>query len=243
MSIETHFFLSFFVVLRFLFHSDRLDVFECLNHKWLKLETPQQQLPAPSPQILTVQTSNVTIVKNGTEESVNAIKCTTIVTQSNADNINDDDDDYVVHADTERVNSKNDENKLTNGKYICVDKEDKENSRTIHEHQDTTTSLAMAIIPFHNGTTPANATKLVLEKSSSISLFPDAPTTPKVCRKMIYEDEAELKEIVKKYQTNATAACCDDESSVVVSDCLVCHPNLSASNTTSLKLDKGITSC
>lgn len=223
---------------------DRLDVFECLNHKWLKLETPQQQLPAPSPQILTVQTSNVTIVKNGTEESVNAIKCTTIVTQLNADNINDDDDDdYVVHADTERVNSKNDENKLTNGKYICVDKEDKENSRTIHEHQDTTTSLAMAIIPFHNGTTPANATKLVLEKSSSISLFPDAPTTPKVCRKMIYEDEAELKEIVKKYQTNATAACCDDESSVVVSDCLVCHPNLSASNTTSLKLDKGITSC
>lgn len=28
-----------------------------------------------------------------------------------------------------------------------------------------------------------------LEKSASISLFPDAPTTPKVSRKMIYDDE------------------------------------------------------
>jgi serine/threonine protein kinase len=215
------------------YHSDRLDVYECLNHKWLDdSETPpqdqqQQQQSTPPPQILTVQTSNVTITTtNATEESVSATKGTTtatIVTQSSAD-------DEV----------KTDEIILTNGKYF-VDKdadhnargeEDKENSRVIREQEKT-----MAIIPFQS-------TKLVLEKSSSISLFPDAPTTPKVCRKMIYEDEAELKEIVKKYQTvttaTTTAACCDDQSSV--GECLVCHPNLSASKT-SLELDKGITSC
>jgi hypothetical protein len=223
------------------------------------METPQQQQQStpPPPQILSVQTSNVTI--STTEESVNGIKCTTtstIVTQSNGD------DDYEAEA-------KNDENKLTNGKYIFVDKdnhsaatineddddddeeeeeedddeEDKENSRIIEQEN---TSVTMAIIPFHhhtNGSSITSATKLVLEKSSSISLFPDAPTTPKVCRKAIYEDEADLKQIVKKYQTTAVvtakAACCDNGN---VGECLVCHPKLSASKA-SLEIDKGITSC
>ena len=63
--------------------------------------------------------------------------------------------------------------------------------------------------------TPPSVAKLVLEKSLSISLFPDAPTTPKVSRKMLYDDEDDLKEIVKKYQN------CISETS---GDCLPPHP-------------------
>ena len=120
------------------------------------------------------------------------------------------------------------------------DDEDKENSTsrqlivtsTVLEQQDQLSVPATSTISFHatNGTTTnlVSATKLVLEKSSSISLFPAiAPTTPKVCRKMIFEDEADLKEIVKKYQTS----CCEDETVV---DCLIAP---------SLEIDKGIISC
>lgn len=198
---------------------DRLNVSGCLNHKWLRNETPfiEQLLP----QILTVQTStNVTVVKTD-DDSVEIIstKCTTNVTQSNNDDEKDDN---------------NSKKYLTNGKHVNdhVNEEDKENSRIkkIIESQDMTATITTQVtIPFSHTSTA----KLVLEKSSSISLFPDAPTTPKVCRKMIYEDEAELKElIVKKYHTTT---CCDDES---VGECLVCHPKMPT-----LELDKGITSC
>lgn len=186
-----------------------------MNHKWLLKEEdtllepillltpalPQQQ------QILTLQTSNVTIASIGTDESaVDVIK----LCMTKDDNLDDEDD------------------------------EDKENSTSrqliVLEQQDELSVPATSTISFHatNGTTTTNlvsATKLVLEKSSSISLFPAiAPTTPKVCRKMIYEDEADLKEIVKKYQTS----CCGDDESVA--DCLVMAQP-------SLEIDKGITSC
>lgn len=54
--------------------------------------------------------------------------------------------------------------------------EDKENSVQALENGDKETSTIPSIVQHHS-------TKLRLEKSSSISLFPDAPTTPKVCRK------------------------------------------------------------
>lgn len=210
-----------------------MDVFGCLNHKWLKednnekgtspepiliLSPPlQQQQQSQSNQILTVQTSNVTILN--TEESVDVIKsCTT----------------HMTHKDDD-----------------LDDDEDKENNTaarpSLIEQQQQSPQVelipvsATSTITFHattNGTTTTSATKLVLEKSSSISLFPAiAPTTPKVCRKMIYEDEADLKEIVKKYQTS----CCDDES---VGDCLICQPPPPSSTMApSIEIDKGITSC
>lgn len=61
--------------------------------------------------------------------------------------------------------------------YLNFD-EDKENSVKTLENgeKETITSIVQQHIA-------ANNTKLRLEKSSSISLFPDAPTTPKVCRK------------------------------------------------------------
>lgn len=58
--------------------------------------------------------------------------------------------------------------------------EDKENSVNALENGEKETSTITAIVQHHIA---AANTKLRLEKSSSISLFPDAPTTPKVCRK------------------------------------------------------------
>lgn len=55
--------------------------------------------------------------------------------------------------------------------------EDKENSVKALENGDKETSTITSIVQLSSNT------KLRLEKSSSISLFPDAPTTPKVCRK------------------------------------------------------------
>jgi hypothetical protein len=75
--------------------------------------------------------------------------------------------------------------------------EDKENSVKTLENGDKETSTITAIVQHHN-------TKLRLEKSSSISLFPDAPTTPKVSRKMLYDEEMCRK------------APCDDNNSFLI---------------------------
>lgn len=58
--------------------------------------------------------------------------------------------------------------------------EDKENSVKALDSGEKETSTITSIVQQHIA---AANSKLRLEKSSSISLFPDAPTTPKVCRK------------------------------------------------------------
>lgn len=58
--------------------------------------------------------------------------------------------------------------------------EDKENTVKALDNGEKETSTITSIVQHHIAT--ANS-KLRLEKSSSIALFPDAPTTPKVCRK------------------------------------------------------------
>lgn len=63
--------------------------------------------------------------------------------------------------------------------YLNSD-EDKENSVKALDNGDKETAAITSIVQQHIAVTN---TKLRLEKSSSISLFPDAPTTPKVCRK------------------------------------------------------------
>lgn len=161
--------------------SDRLDVSECINHKWLK--EPTKEI------ILAVQTTTV--------------------------------------ANPEELKECTKPQEQTDDEVSSSSEEDKENS--IH-------------LPNNNNSPPVGA-KLVLEKSLSISLFPDAPTTPKVCRKMLYDDD--LKEIVKKYQTcespqqKLAPPCCDDETS---NDCLLCHKKIPSSKPSPLEIDfdKGI---
>lgn len=75
----------------------------------------------------------------------------------------------TIPIDNSEVNSDSDS-------FLNFD-EDKENSVKALENGDKETSTITAIVQLSSNT------KLRLEKSSSISLFPDAPTTPKVCRK------------------------------------------------------------
>lgn len=110
-----------------------------------------------------------------------------------------------------------------------ANEDDKENSATNTEPSNG----------IRHQTSPSLAAKLVLEKSLSLSMFPDAPTTPKVCRKTLYDDEDDLntqvKEIVKKYQTNEKRhSCCSSETA---GECVLCN---SANKPPSLELDKGI---
>lgn len=65
--------------------------------------------------------------------------------------------------------------------------EDKENSVKALDNGDKETSTITSIVQQHIA---AANSKLRLEKSSSISLFPDAPTTPKVCRKAPCDDNS-----------------------------------------------------
>jgi hypothetical protein len=106
-----------------------------------------------------------------------------------------------------------------------IDEEDKENSLNQSENSDKS--------PSTNFPSSVGA-KLVLEKSLSISLFPDAPTTPKVCRKMLYDDQDDLnsqvKEIVKKYQTS------ENQTLETPGDC---HPTTPTKPPT-IEIDKGI---
>lgn len=122
--------------------------------------------------------------------------------------------------------------------------EDKENSIRNSDNVDKSPSMTI-----NHSSPPIVAAKLVLDKSLSISLFPDAPTTPKVSRKMVFEDEDDLntqvKEIVKKYQSSDNQPqppppafpCCERESSGV---CMFCNPQKAPVKPPSLELDKGI---
>lgn len=107
--------------------SDRPDVSECLNHKWLTEDESFSPV---------IQSLNVTIT--------------------------------AIPLDSDSSNS-----------FLQFD-EDKENSVKSLENGEKETSIS-SIVQHH--ITAAASTKLRLEKSSSISLFPDAPTIPKVCRK------------------------------------------------------------
>lgn len=171
--------------------SDRLDVDECLNHKWLadKADQSEERLQ----DILAEQTTNVIVT---TEAKI----------------VESPDCQKSAECDEET-----DEN----------DKENSKEAKNVSRHQ----------------TSPSFTTKLVLEKSLSLSIFPDAPTTPKVSRKMLYDDEDDLnsqvKEIVKKYQTSESQhnpqkrqSCCNDD----IGECVFCH----SKKPPSLELDKGI---
>lgn len=185
-----------------LIFSDRLDVSECMNHKWLAGDAKEQLSDGFAPEILAVQTNTPDESENSTENKS---------------------DDQPTDETPPQASDEDKENSVCNSDNV-----DKSPSTNIN----------------HNSP-PIVAAKLVLDKSLSISLFPDAPTTPKVSRKMVFEDEDDLKEIVKKYQTSENQPqtpskafpCCERESSGV---CMFCNPQKPPVKPPSLELDKGI---
>lgn len=184
--------------------SDRLDVSECMNHKWLAGDAKEQLSDAFAPEIL--------------------LAVQTITTDEN-----------TTSVPTENKS----EDQLTDEMPPQASDEDKENSVRHSDNVDKSPSMNI-----NHSSPPIVATKLVLDKSLSISLFPDAPTTPKVSRKMVFEDEDDLKEIVKKYQTTECQPqppqafpCCDRESS---GECIFCKPQKTPAKPPSIELDKGI---
>lgn len=204
-AMYTNWFVSHVVWRQLISHvtrfSDRLDVSGCMNHKWLVEDASPKEL---SPEILAVQTTNISIVTILPTEQLESTECA----KSNDD-------------------------------VPEIREEDKENALNNSDGVDKSPSTNY---------TPPVTTKLVLEKSLSISLFPDAPTTPKVCRKMLYDDEEDLnasvKELVKKYQANEcqqspkfATPCCTEETS---GDCILCHPKATPTKPPSLEIDKGI---
>lgn len=103
---------------------------------------------------------------------------------------------------------------------VTEEEENKENSE-MFANQPTTPLPALNV----------NVAKVQLEKSLSMSIFPEcAPTSPKVSRKAPDDDEddinTQVKEIVKKYQVAegqakqlSSVTCCESSTT---SDCIIC---------------------
>lgn len=121
-----------------------------------------------------------------------------------------------------------------------TEEENKENSE-VFANQPTMPAAAMNV----------NVAKVQLEKSLSMSIFPEcAPTSPKVSRKALDDDEddinTQVKEIVKKYQVCEgqpklmTSTCCESTTS----ECIICCEQESGlvdiKSTSSIELNKEI---
>ncbi|CAO1302784.1 unnamed protein product [Diamesa serratosioi] len=234
---------------------ERLDVFECLNHKWLQDDTP---LPIQEilPQILSVQTNNRTVETLQNEsnafETINS-SCKPSFT--------------TVKIINDKAEVEEDDKENTAATVSCSEEKD---CNIIHQQQQQQQQQQQHLQ--HNGIisaltttiSPLSTTKLVLEKSSSIHIFPDAPTTPKVSRKTPYDEtiSTHVKDIVKKYQvleqpTNNNPSCTSSSKKDITCctkysplcdnlECVVCHhseslSHLSTTKTTQeIEIDKGI---
>ncbi|CAO1373221.1 unnamed protein product [Diamesa hyperborea] len=179
---------------------DRLDVFECLNHKWLQADTTTSSSSSPTstpvqeilPQILSVQSSNRNAVEtlqfeSNAFETINSCKTsfTTVKLINNIEKKVDEEDDKENTASIVSVG----------GEEKDCNVNQQHQQQHLQQHIGIMTTLTTTI-------SPSSTTKLVLEKSSSIHIFPDAPTTPKVSRKTPYDEtlSTHVKDIVKKYQ-------------------------------------------
>lgn len=125
-----------------------------------------------------------------------------------------------------------------------VTEDDSEEENTEEENKENSDIFA------NQPTLPAlNVAKVQLEKSLSMSIFPEcAPTSPKVSRKALDDDEddinTQVKEIVKKYQVSEgqpklstpSVKCCENTS-----ECIICCRH-QESDTTSLVDIKSSTS-
>lgn len=196
-----------------LISSERLDVFECLNHKWLEADTtsstttstitttttlsssssPSSPTPVVQeilPQILSVQTSNRNAVEtlqfeSNAFETLNSCKTSFTAAKLINEKKVDEEDDKENTATT----------------VLCGNGEEKD-CNVNQQHQQHLQQHIGIMTTLTTTNSPSSTTKLVLEKSSSIHIFPDAPTTPKVSRKTPYDEtlSTHVKDIVKKYQ-------------------------------------------
>ncbi len=200
-----------------------MNVYESLNHKWLKVDSPNDTL-----------SSLISLSEQSTIES-----------HKNKRNNCDDSDVNVNLCDQPQ----DDQEK----KEITIKSASTTNILTCDQDEEKENKLCQL-----NSSTVV--VKTVLEKSATVNfpIFPDAPTTPKVCRKAPYDD-AEVKQIVKKYaptsnppcSTSAPTSnpekiliedsfCCSTFSCCKSLDCLVCNPDHHLHAKKSLEIDKGI---
>ena len=172
-------------------HFDMFKNVSCLESS----PTPVQEI---LPQILSVQTSNRNAVETLQFES-NAFEtnnsCKTSFTNQSTKLINekkvDEEDDKENTASTVSCGGGEENDCNVNQQQH----QQHQQQQHLQQHIGIMTTLTTTI-------SPSSTTKLVLEKSSSIHIFPDAPTTPKVSRKTPYDEtlSTHVKDIVKKYQ-------------------------------------------
>lgn len=143
-----------------MFFSERLDVDECLDHKWLNTSS--------------CSSSNIPI-ENGNSllSSPVSDRCTSPITNNDhqdttTDRVNENNETnkpktplVIRHPTVPQINSPTSNGKTTNNGHLTDEFNDKEN--------------------LHNGTIRTNGHLNVVCEAS---VFPDAPTTPKVVRKI-----------------------------------------------------------
>lgn len=155
------------------YFSDRMNTLQCLEHRWLQEDSPLRTLSLISS---TEEGNDVTDEEIDENESYNKLK------NGKESKLKEIDSIETTKICTKIMNGTNISTKIVETTFINKNDNDKENiligSLILSKKVQLNTKLA----------------------EEGNSLFPDAPTTPKVCRKGPSDSPPSVKALVKKFQ-------------------------------------------
>lgn len=205
--------------------SDRMTAMECLEHKWLYEYSPAKlispALCADAHNLLNEcrsdkPTMSATTHLRNLKNQSDSEKVTTNGTMVNGDAVHDDNNHRLPSAvmlNTSVNDCDNKENILENRNISKLFSNSVTQNGAQHCSSPVSASLvSMAnctsnfILEFVDDSTNASVSGATAANNSSkhqTSLFPDAPTTPKVCRKSSPDSPPSVKTLVKKFQLDA----------------------------------------
>ncbi len=191
---------------------------ECLEHSWLSEDLPRLTMPSIAfkdcsdlldNNFTTIETP---IAHNGTNGVYHNNKYNSII-ESSEETI---DADAAVHSSKD-YNKENILGNSNHSKFISIQTTSSItsgvlNGTTVMPASTTTSSVSISDFKFEDrhddllnptlstSTITINPCEINRHQSSQMSLFPDAPTTPKVCRKSSPDSPPSVKALVKKFQ-------------------------------------------
>lgn len=181
----------------FKYFSDRLDAFECLQHRWLREESPVRTLKCSpnsytvatmKPECFTIKRSTPSIDNSGSDN--NQIKITATIKLSNGINSNyrkveiEMADQQTTSPSATPTHCDSTVNGINHNKENILGIDCNLRTTLKTSHCDTMSSEP--------------------KSAAVMKLFPDAPTTPKVSRKAPPESPPSVKELVKKFQIESS---------------------------------------
>lgn len=242
-------------------NSERMTAFECLEHKWLYESAPVKLLHSISPAINDCRASitNGTHLRNLKNQADNEkttshngqngldspLKPSVTALLANATSPNDyanNKENILEHRNVVNMLLGNG-NAQTNGCSVASSSPATANGFILEFVDDAVPNNTSCTISTTSSSGPAGVTANNGSSKHQPSLFPDAPTTPKVCRKSSPDSPPSVKTLVKKFQLDAVdcvsgLVCGDKCDSIETSERTYCSTTtkLTSSNRTTTTL-------